>query len=50
VEACLRKLFEQGESGIISYGFKFRPVDNSWKEYYKKLLAEKKMKIVQRIS
>jgi uncharacterized OB-fold protein len=34
VEACFRKLFEQDESGIISYGFKFRPFDNSWKEYY----------------
>jgi uncharacterized OB-fold protein len=34
VEACFRKLFEQDEGGIICYGFKFRPVDGSWKEYY----------------
>ena len=32
VEACLRKLFEQDEDGIISYGFKFRPMDSSWKK------------------
>ncbi len=36
VEACFRKLFEQDEGGIISYGFKFKPVDVSWKEFYKK--------------
>ncbi|MEM2941097.1 MAG: Zn-ribbon domain-containing OB-fold protein [Thermoproteota archaeon] len=47
VEACFRKLFEQGDSGIISYGFKFRPVDDSWMEYYKKLLANRKMKVLQ---
>lgn len=34
VEACFRKLFEQDRSGIISYGFKFRPLDNSWTKYY----------------
>jgi hypothetical protein len=36
VEACFRKLFEQDEGGIISYGFKFRPLDGSWKKYYEK--------------
>ncbi|MEM2584127.1 MAG: Zn-ribbon domain-containing OB-fold protein [Thermoproteota archaeon] len=49
VEACFRKLFEQGDGGIISYGFKFRPVDNSWKEYYNRLLTDKKLKVAQRI-
>lgn len=34
VEACFRKLFEQDRGGIISYGFKFRPLDNSWTKYY----------------
>lgn len=47
VEACFRKLFEEDDDGIISYGFKFRPVDNSWMEYYEKLLAERKAKVVQ---
>jgi len=42
VEACFRKLFEQKDGGIISYGFKFRPVDNSWADYYKKLSAERR--------
>ncbi|HVP22565.1 MAG TPA: Zn-ribbon domain-containing OB-fold protein [Conexivisphaerales archaeon] len=36
VEACFRKLFEQDEGGIISYGFKFRPLDDSWRKYYRK--------------
>ncbi len=31
VEVCFRKLFEQDEEGVISYGFKFRPADDSWK-------------------
>lgn len=44
VEACFRKLFEQVDGGIISYGFKFRPVDNSWMEYYKKLFVERETK------
>ncbi|MGQ9479439.1 MAG: Zn-ribbon domain-containing OB-fold protein [Thermoproteota archaeon] len=43
VEACFRKLFEQENGGIISYGFKFRPVDNSWLKYYEKLLADRKV-------
>jgi len=30
VEACFRKIFEQEDGGIISYGFKFRPHDDSW--------------------
>ncbi len=47
VEACFRKLFEQEDDGIISYGFKFRPVDNSWVEYYKKLLSNRKMKTAE---
>lgn len=34
VEACFRKLFEQEQSGIISYGFKFRPVNDHWGKYY----------------
>lgn len=34
VEVCFRKLFEQDEEGVISYGFKFRPADNSWKTSY----------------
>ncbi len=36
VEACFRKLFEQDNGGIISYGFKFRPLDSSWTKYYEK--------------
>jgi len=28
VEACFRKLREQGKDGIVCYGFKFRPVDD----------------------
>jgi len=28
VEACFRKLRDQGKDGIICYGFKFRPVDD----------------------
>ena len=36
VEACFRKIFQQDEAGIISYGFKFRPLDDSWKAYYNK--------------
>ncbi len=28
VEACFRKLTAQGKEGIISYGFKFRPVNS----------------------
>lgn len=47
VEACFRKLFEQEDGGIISYGFKFRPVDDSWVEYYEKLLADKKARAAQ---
>lgn len=47
VEACFRKLFEQEDGGIISYGYKFRPIDNSWLEYYRKLLAERKTETVQ---
>lgn len=31
VEACFRKLTAQGKEGIICYGFKFRPVDNTGK-------------------
>lgn len=27
VEACLRRIFADGKSGIINYGIKFRPVD-----------------------
>jgi uncharacterized OB-fold protein len=34
VEVCFRKLFEQDRGGIISYGFKFRPLDTSWTKYY----------------
>ena len=34
VEVCFRKLFELEKSGIISYGFKFRPIDKSWMKYY----------------
>jgi len=29
VEVCFRKLMTQGEEGIICYGFKFRPTDNT---------------------
>jgi uncharacterized OB-fold protein len=36
VEACFRKLFEQDNGGIISYGFKFRRLDDSWAKYYEK--------------
>ncbi len=32
VQTCFRKLMEQGKDGIICYGFKFKPVDDSWKE------------------
>lgn len=46
VEACFRKLFEQEKGGIISYGYKFRPVDDSWSEHYRKLLAERKTEMV----
>jgi uncharacterized OB-fold protein len=28
VEACFRKLRDQGKDGIVCYGFKFRPVDD----------------------
>lgn len=31
VEACFRKLMAQGKEGIISYGFKFRPVEDAKK-------------------
>ncbi len=31
VEACFRKIREEGEDGVICYGFKFKPFDNSWK-------------------
>jgi len=31
VEVCFRKLRTLGKDGIICYGFKFRPADNSWK-------------------
>jgi hypothetical protein len=34
VEACFRKIFEQDDGGIISYGFKFRPSDGSWVKDY----------------
>ncbi len=34
VEACFRKIFEQEDGGIISYGFKFRPYDDSWINAY----------------
>jgi len=30
VEACFRKIREEGKEGVICYGFKFRPADNSW--------------------
>ena len=32
VDMCFRKLKSQGKEGIICYGFKFRPRDDSWKE------------------
>jgi len=32
VEVCFRKLMEQGKEGIICYGFKFRPRDDSWRK------------------
>jgi hypothetical protein len=32
VEACFRKLMAQGKDGIICYGFKFRPANDSWKK------------------
>jgi len=32
VEACFRKLREQGKEGIICYGFKFRPTDDALKQ------------------
>jgi uncharacterized OB-fold protein len=50
VEACFRKIFEQEDGGIISYGFKFRPVDKSWVDYYSKILAGKRVKAVQSTS
>jgi len=28
VEACFRKLNDQGKEGIVCYGFKFRPINN----------------------
>ena len=31
VEICFRKLMAQGKDGIICYGFKFKPRDDSWK-------------------
>ena len=31
VEACFRKLRDQGKDGIICYGFKFRPLDDQLK-------------------
>ena len=34
VESCFRRISEQEDGGIISYGFKFRPADKSWEEYY----------------
>ncbi|MGQ9513815.1 MAG: Zn-ribbon domain-containing OB-fold protein [Thermoproteota archaeon] len=40
VEACFRKIFEQEDEGIISYGFKFRPADGSWVDYYKRNLVQ----------
>jgi uncharacterized OB-fold protein len=32
VEACFRKLRDQGHDGIIVYGFKFRPTDDVQKK------------------
>jgi len=32
VETCFRKLMEQGKDGIICYGFKFKPEDESWRK------------------
>ncbi|MEM2740280.1 MAG: Zn-ribbon domain-containing OB-fold protein [Candidatus Bathyarchaeia archaeon] len=34
VEVCFRRIFSQGDKGIISYGFKFRPLDETWVKYY----------------
>jgi len=31
VEVCFRKLMAQGKDGIICYGFKFKPRDDSWR-------------------
>lgn len=31
VEACFRKIREEGKEGVICYGFKFRPTDDTWK-------------------
>jgi len=31
VEACFRKIREEGKEGVICYGFKFRPKDDSWR-------------------
>jgi len=31
VQVCFRKIREEGKEGVICYGFKFRPADNSWK-------------------
>lgn len=36
VEACFRKLRDQGKDGIICYGFKFRPTDDQSKQEYTK--------------
>lgn len=31
VEACFRKIREEGKEGVICYGFKFRPAGETWK-------------------
>ncbi|UCD72725.1 MAG: Zn-ribbon domain-containing OB-fold protein [Candidatus Bathyarchaeota archaeon] len=31
VEVCFRKIREEGKEGVICYGFKFRPTDDTWK-------------------
>jgi len=36
VEVCFRKLRAEGKDGIICYGFKFKPVDDSWNAERKK--------------
>lgn len=45
VEACFRKLFIQDGGGIISYGFKFRPLDESWVNYYEEVEEKAKVEV-----